>query len=147
MGSDPLGVVRPDAFDFFLRAQHHAYALVQGLGVEVEDAVAAAHERMREHRVDARWGLFNRHAGRAEGYAVLQSTDGVSLLRLDTPLDPYKEPPPGAFFPGQTWERTPLAGFADLRRERTDVAFLVGEHHSIDLRGTTPSPESEPYRS
>lgn len=112
-----------------------------------EDAVAAARELVTADRRATRWGLFHRLQGRVDAVAVLQAKTGFELVRVDTPVDPFMEPVPGAMTPWQKWQVDPrrmVFERGDVRRERTDVLALVGATQTFDLRGTNPSGPTEP---
>jgi hypothetical protein len=112
-----------------------------------EDAVTAARELVTADRRAMRWGLFHRLQGRVDAVAVLQAANGFQLVRVDSPVDPYMEPVPGAMTPWQKWQVDPermLFERGDVRRERADVVALVGETKTFDLRATSPSGPTEP---
>ncbi len=97
-----------------------------------DDAVDAARTIMVADRKDARWGLFNRNAGRVESIALLDATGGIKLVRTTLAVDTYKEPVPGQMFPGQNWSRT---GPAAILREQPSTLAIVGADKLYDLRG------------
>ena len=119
-------------------------------GGSFEDAVTAARELVTAERKATKWGLFHRLQGRVDAVAVLQAKDGFQLVRVDNPVDSFWEPVPGAMAPWQKWQVDPMTNTfrkGDVRRERTDVLALVGETQLFDLRATTPSGPTEPYRA
>jgi hypothetical protein len=117
-------------------------------GGSFDDAVAAAKDVLAQDRRDTRWGLLRRHQGRVDALAVLEAERGWKLVRVDAPVDSYIDTVPGAMFPGQTHTVDPLNSIfrkGDVRRERADVAALVGATHTFDLRATSPSTPTEPF--
>lgn len=112
-----------------------------------DDAVRAATALVTADRREARWGLFNRHQDRVDAIALLQAGTGWDLVRVDVPVDSYVAPVPGAMAPWQHWTVDPqssIFGEGDVKRERTDVAAIVGATRLYDLRSTSPSGPTEP---
>jgi hypothetical protein len=122
-------------------------APVQVANGSFDDAVTAARELVEADRRATKWGLFKRLQGRVDAVAVLQATNGYQLVRVDTPVDEFMEPVPGAMTPWQKWRVDPMTNvfrLGDVRRERADVLALVGATQTFDLRATTPSGPTEP---